>query len=147
MQSKCGKKRTSENDISGVFLGVNLEQENDIYSREWGPEIFAPGVWDRSGACLSFDEKDVPAWSSPGFGAASALVATYSAPTHVEGGGRGLSVNFISSGQHTLKRRLDLWAMLPVASISLSLNTLFFVVRKLFSALSYEAVSFTKAGI
>lgn len=44
MQSKQGKKKTSENGISGVVLGVNLEHENDIYNREWVPEIFAPGV-------------------------------------------------------------------------------------------------------
>lgn len=105
--------------------GVNLEHENDIYNREWVPEIFAPGVWDRSGACLYFDEedneKDVPAWSSPGFRAASALFAAYSAPTQV---GAQRQLHVLSTANSSEEVRCHR-AMLPAASFSFTEDTFF----------------------
>lgn len=79
---------------------------------------------------------------SRGLRAAPALFTPYSAPTHV-GAQCQLHIRRRESSSEEVR---CLQAMLPTASTSLSLKTLF-LERKLFSALSHKAVSFTKVGI
>lgn len=92
--------------------------------------------------CLYVDEKDNPAWSSPGFRVASALFTTYSVPMHVRA---QYHLHILRTANPSEEVRC-LRAMLPAYSTSLPLKILL-LVRKLCSALSHEALSFTKAGM
>ena len=142
VQSTWGKKRTSKNGVSGAVSGREFGAwRSHLQQRMITRDLF-PTVWDRSGDCTLMRKLLTPGPLLPW-----ACISTYSTPMRVSAQPQlhTLSEAFANSSDEVR----CLLALFPAAS-TLSLHTFFCggwgVVRILFSALSCEAVNFTKAG-